>query len=78
MPNDVDKYATDYLWNEVLLPDNLLNILARYVHLQIEEVEDWQGKKSKKETLIFPAITNGMWSAACSSRHGKKGPAINT
>ncbi len=54
VPNDVDKYATDYLWNEVLLPDNLLNILARYVHLQIEEVEDWQGKKSKKETLIFP------------------------
>jgi len=38
----------------VLLPDNLLNILARYVHLQIEEVEDWQGKKSKKESMIFP------------------------
>jgi type I restriction enzyme R subunit len=42
------------LWNEVLLPDNLLNILARYVHLQIEEKEDWEGRKFKKETLIFP------------------------
>jgi len=54
VPADVNQYATDYLWNEVLLPDNLLNILARYVHLQIEEKEDWEGRKTKKETLIFP------------------------
>lgn len=54
VPEDINQYATDYLWNEVLLPDNLLNILARFVHLQIEEKEDWTGKKYKKETLIFP------------------------
>ncbi len=54
VPDDVNQYATDYLWNEVLLPDNLLNILARFVHLEIVEKEDWQGKKFKKETLIFP------------------------
>ena len=53
-PADVNQYATDYLWNQVLLPDNLLNILARFVHLQIEEKEDWEGRKYKKETLIFP------------------------
>jgi type I restriction enzyme R subunit len=54
VPVDVNQYATDYLWNEVLQPDNLLNILARFVHLQIEEKEDWEGRKYKKETLIFP------------------------
>ncbi|GAA6152848.1 type I restriction endonuclease subunit R [Pseudoteredinibacter isoporae] len=54
VPEDVNQYATDYLWNDVLLPDNLLNILARFVHLQIEEKEDWEGRKYKKETLIFP------------------------
>jgi type I restriction enzyme R subunit len=54
VPADINQYATDYLWNEVLLPDNLLNILARFVHLQIEEKEDWEGRKTKKETLIFP------------------------
>jgi type I restriction enzyme R subunit len=54
IPENREEYASGYLWNEVLRPDNLLNILARYVHLQIEEVEDWQGKRSKKETLIFP------------------------
>lgn len=54
VPDDINQYATDYLWNEVLLPANLLNILARFVHLQIEEKEDWEGRKYKKEALIFP------------------------
>jgi type I restriction enzyme R subunit len=54
VPEDVNQYATDYLWNEVLLPENLLNILARFVHLQIEEKQDWEGRQYKKETLIFP------------------------
>ncbi len=54
VPEDVNQYATDYLWNEVLLPDNLLSILANFVHLQIEEKEDWEGRKFKKEALIFP------------------------
>ncbi|MBI9108348.1 MAG: type I restriction endonuclease subunit R [Spirochaetales bacterium] len=54
VPDDPDCYAADYLWNEVLLPDNLLNILARFVHLEIKETEDWEGRKYKKESLIFP------------------------
>lgn len=54
VPENINQYATDYLWNEVLQPKNLLNILARFVHLQIEEKEDWEGRKYKKETLIFP------------------------
>ena len=51
---DANQYATAYLWNEVLLPENLLNILARFVHLHIEEKEDWEGRRYKKEALIFP------------------------
>lgn len=54
VPEEINQYATDYLWNEVLLPVNLLAILGRFVHLQIEEKEDWQGRKYKKESLIFP------------------------
>lgn len=53
-PKDLNRYATDYLWNEVLLPDNLLNILARFVHLEIKEKEDWDGRKYKQEAMIFP------------------------
>lgn len=54
VPDDINRYATDYLWNEVLLPDNLLRILGRFVHLQIEEKEDWEGRKYKQESMIFP------------------------
>ena len=54
VPEDEASYATSYLWQEVLQPDALLNILARFMHLQIEEKDDWQGKKVKKETMIFP------------------------
>ena len=53
-PQDQSRYATDYLWNEVLTPDNLLNILGRFVHLNIEDKEDAEGRKYKKESLIFP------------------------
>jgi len=54
VPEDQNQYATAYLWNEVLTPDNLLNIIARFVHPQIEEKENWAGRTYKKELLIFP------------------------
>lgn len=38
----------------MLLPDNLLNILARFVHLEIKEKEDWDGRKYQQEAMIFP------------------------
>ncbi len=77
IPEDKEQYATDYLWDEVLLPDNLLNILARFVHLQIEEKEDWQGRKYKKETMIFPRyhqwdVVNRLLDAARSEGPGQK------
>ena len=53
-PEDVDTYATAYLWNEVLAPANLLQIVGRFIHLEIKTEEDWEGRKRKKETLIFP------------------------
>lgn len=54
IPNDISQYATDYLWNEVLTPENLLAILGHFMHLQIDEEEDAIGRKSKKETMMFP------------------------
>ena len=77
IPEDPDAYATSYLWNEVLLPDNLLKILAHYVHLQIEEKEDWQGRKYKKETMIFPRyhqwdVVNKLLSATRAEGPGHK------
>ena len=53
-PDDIDEYATGYLWNEVLSPANLLQIIGRFIHLEIKTEEEWNGRKTKKETLIFP------------------------
>lgn len=47
-------YRTAYLWEEVLARDSLLDILARFIHLQIEEKRDDQGRKVKVESMIFP------------------------
>ena len=51
---DIERYATDYLWNEVLTPENLLIVLGRFMHLHIEHKEDDKGVKYKKEVMIFP------------------------
>ena len=55
------EHATAYLWREILQPDNLLRILGRYIHLQVEEEPDAQGVLQRKERLIFPRYH--QWSA---------------
>ena len=53
-PEDIDTYATAYLWNDVLAPANILQIIGCFVHLEIKTEESWEGRKTKTETLIFP------------------------
>ena len=47
-------YRTAYLWEEVLERDSLLDLLARFIHLQIDEKRDDHGRKVKTESMIFP------------------------
>ena len=54
LPEDIDTYATAYLWNEVLAPANILQIIGRFIHLEIKTEEAWDGRKTKREALIFP------------------------
>lgn len=48
------NYKTAYLWEEVLQRDSLLDLLARFLHLDVEEKTTDDGKKVRKESLIFP------------------------
>lgn len=48
------SYRTAFLWEEVLQRDSLLDLLARFIHLQIDEKRDDQGRKVKTESMIFP------------------------
>ena len=47
-------YRTAYLWEDVLQRDSLLDLLARFLHLEIEEKRTEDGRKVKKESMIFP------------------------
>jgi len=47
-------YRTAYLWQEVLERNSLLDLLARFIHLQIDEKRDEQGRKAKVESMVFP------------------------
>lgn len=49
-----EKYKTCYFWEEILKKDSVLDLLANFIHLQIEEKEDENGRKIKIEKLIFP------------------------
>jgi type I restriction enzyme R subunit len=48
------NYKTAYLWEEVLQRHSLLDLLARFLHLDIQEKVSDDGKKVRKESLIFP------------------------
>ncbi|MBC2710995.1 MAG: DEAD/DEAH box helicase family protein [Desulfosarcina sp.] len=55
-PPDPDgrTYRTAYLWEEALQRDSLLDLLARFIHIQVDEKRDDNGRKVKRETMIFP------------------------
>ena len=49
-----NAYATSYLWQALFQPDEWLKVLNRFVHLQQEEEESFDGTLKTKETMIFP------------------------
>ena len=56
--NEPDKegrnYKTGYLWEEVLQRDSLLDLMARFLHLDVKEKTSDNGKKIRTEAIIFP------------------------
>ena len=54
-----DDYRSNYLWNEILTPDSLLDIIENFVLISEEEEREWNPKKKvvekkKFEVQIFP------------------------
>ena len=77
-PDPVGRtYRTAYLWEEVLQRDSLLDILARFMHLQVEEKRDDRGNKVKAETMIFPRYHQLEAVRLLVDAAGKEGPGYN-
>lgn len=56
-PENPEGYATSYLWEKVLTKDTLMDILQRYIHLDVKSNTVIKNGKEKKETskrIIFP------------------------
>ena len=56
-------YRTAYLWEEVLQRDSLLDLLARFIHLQVDDRRDEQGRKVKKEDDDLSALPSARGGA---------------
>ncbi len=54
MPDDDSQYATGYLWQRLFQPDAWLKVLGRFLHLDKQTSEDFDGKLVTKESMIFP------------------------
>lgn len=52
-PENPGGYKTAYLWEKVWARDSLMDILARFMHLEVTE-KRVDGKIVRRETLIFP------------------------
>ncbi len=52
-PPNPNGYKTDYLWKKILVKGSLLDIVQRFIHLQVEEIKI-DKKIFKKEKIIFP------------------------
>lgn len=49
------KFATHYLWEDVLTKDSLIELTSNFMHVQVEKKKDkTTGRTSKKETQLFP------------------------
>lgn len=58
-PVNPNGLKTSYLWEDILTPESLLDILENFVHVSIETDKEFDPKKGvvvekKKELLIFP------------------------
>ena len=56
-PSNPEGYTTAYLWERVLQKDSLLDIIQKFIHLEVRDVKvikDGKEKIEHKKTLIFP------------------------
>lgn len=54
-PPAAGKFATHYLWEDVLTKDSLVELISNFMHVQIEKKKDKKtGRVTKRETQLFP------------------------
>lgn len=53
-PANPDGYMTSYIWENVFQRESMMDILQKFINLEIKEEKKKGGKTETKKTLIFP------------------------
>lgn len=53
-PANSDGYMTSYIWEKVFQRESMMDILQKFINLEITEEKKKGGKTETKKTLIFP------------------------
>lgn len=53
-PANSDGYMTSYIWENVFQRESMMDILQKFINLEIKEEKKKGGKTETKKTLIFP------------------------
>ena len=51
-----DKFPVYYMWDEILKKDLVLELISKFIFIEVTEKEDENGKKIKKENVILAGI----------------------
>lgn len=50
-----DKYSVSYMWEDILKKDTVLELISKFIFVEVKEkVDDQTGKVKRSENLIFP------------------------
>ena len=54
-PTYEDKYSIYYMWEDILKKDTVLDLINKFIFIQVKEsIDELTGKKKIKESIIFP------------------------
>ena len=54
-PTYEEKYSVYYMWEDILKKDTVLDLINKFIFIQVKEsVDELTGKKKIKESIIFP------------------------
>lgn len=50
-----DKYSVSYMWEDILIKDTVLDLISKFIFVEVKEkVDEQTGKVKRSENLIFP------------------------
>lgn len=53
-----DEYSVHYMWDDILQKDSLLEVLGKFMFIEVSEKEDANGKVKKKRNCYLSSLSS--------------------